>query len=384
MSAPHGRGTQAVRAGSGGAGAGEPVVAPVTRAVIHRFASADEFAEVMADAGRGYLYGRIRDPNTDELAGAVAALESAEAAHCYASGMAAIMAAVELAAGRDGVVVASDRLYGQTAALLAARGSSRFVDVSDPAAVTTALAGAAALYVETISNPQVAVSDIEPLAAAAHAAGALLVVDNTVATPLGCRPLELGADLVAHSATKYLNGHSDALAGVLAGSRSLIAHAADRALTTGATLAPDTAWLVRRGMRTLHLRFERCSANAMAIAEALAVHPHITRVHYPGLPGHPSHAVARRILQGYGGLLSFDVAGGRAAADGVIDRVQLCLRASSLGGVETAISHPASTSHRQLSDRELRIAGFDQSTLRLAVGCEDVDDLLADLAAALP
>jgi len=383
MSPPLGRGTRAVRAGAAGRGAGEPVVEPVTRAVIHRFDSAGEFAEVMADAGRGYLYGRIRDPNTDELAGAVAALESAEAAHCYASGMAAISAAVELTAGPDAVVVASDRLYGQTAALLAARGSTRFVDVADPAAVRAALAGAAALYVETISNPQVAVADIGALAVEAHAAGALLVVDNTVATPIGCRPLELGADLVLHSATKYLNGHSDALAGVLAGSQALIAEAADRALMTGATLAPDAAWLVRRGMRTLHLRWRRCSENASAIAEALAAHPRVTRVHYPGLPAHPSHAVAARILDGYGGLLSFDVEGGRAAADRVVDRVQLCLRASSLGGVETAISHPASTSHRQLSERDLAAAGFDQSTLRLAVGCEDVDDLLADLAAAL-
>jgi cystathionine beta-lyase/cystathionine gamma-synthase len=382
VSTGQGRGTLTVRAGAKAGGAGEPVVEPVTRAVIHRFGSAGEFAEVMADAGRGYLYGRIRDPNTDELAAAVAALEGAEAAHCYASGMAAISAAVELAGG-DGVVVASDRLYGQTAALIAARGSSRFVDVADRAAVAAALAGAAALYVETISNPQVAVADIEPLAAAAHAAGALLVVDNTVATPLGCRPLELGADLVLHSATKYLNGHSDALAGVLAGSGPLIARAAERALTTGATLAPDAAWLVRRGMRTLHLRWQRCCASAGVIAEALAAHPRVTRVHYPGLAAHPSHAIARRILDGHGGLLSFDVEGGRTAADRVIDRVHLCLRASSLGGVETAISHPASTSHRQLSDRELAAAGFDHSTLRLAVGCEDVDDLLADLESAL-
>jgi cystathionine beta-lyase/cystathionine gamma-synthase len=196
----------------------------------------------MADSGRGYLYSRIRNPNTDELAAVVAELEGAEAAHCFASGMAAISAGIDVLAGPGGRVVASRELYGQTYSLLRGRGDTVFVGVDDRAALAAAADGAALVVVETVSNPQLAVADIAEVAQVAHAAGARVLVDNTVATPLGCRPLDLGADLVAHSATKYLNGHSDALAGILAGSAELIVEVARRALDTGATMAPDTAF----------------------------------------------------------------------------------------------------------------------------------------------
>ena len=217
----------------------------------------------------------------------------------------------------------------------------------------------------------------------AHAAGARVLVDNTVATPLGCRPLDLGADLVAHSATKYLNGHSDALAGILAGSAELIAEVARRALDTGATMAPDTAWLVRRGVRTLHLRLERSAQNAAAVAAFLAAHPRVATVRYPGLASDPQHRVASRVLRSYGGMVTFDVDGGRQAAEAAMDGCRLILRATSLGGVESTISHPASTSHRQLSPVELRIAGISAGSLRLSVGIEHQDDLIADLDRAL-
>jgi methionine-gamma-lyase len=379
----HAAATAAIHAGRLPALRGVPVIAPVHRSVIYEFVDAEEFGAVMEDAGKGYLYTRIRNPSTDELAAVVAELEGAEAGLCFASGMAALSAAVAELAPAGAGMVAATRIYGQTHHMASERPDGRLVDIADLDAVAAAVEGAALIVCETVSNPHLAVADIPAIAAIAHAAGAKLVVDNTIATPIGCRPLEHGADLVFHSATKYLNGHSDVLAGVAAGPRGLIERLAERSLELGATLAPDSAWLVRRGIRTLHLRLERASANAAAIAAFLDGHPRVRRVQYPGLQSHPSHDVARRILHGYGGLLTFEVDGGRAAGEAVMDRVALCLRATSLGGLETCISHPASTSHRQLSGDELREAGIAEGDLRLTVGCEDVADLIADLEQAL-
>jgi cystathionine beta-lyase/cystathionine gamma-synthase len=375
--------TAAARGGRPAQQPGVPAVTPVHRETIYEFDSAGQFAEVMADSGRGYLYSRIRNPNTDELAAVVAELEGAQAAHCFASGMAAISAGIDVLAGPGGRVVASRELYGQTYSLLRGRGDTAFVGVDDRAGLAAAARGAALVVVETVSNPQLAVADIAEVAALAHAAGARLLVDNTVATPLGCRPLDLGADLVAHSATKYLNGHSDALAGVLAGSAELIGEVARRALDSGATMSPDTAWLVRRGLRTLHLRLERSAQNAAAVAAFLAAHPRVATVRYPGLPDDPQHATATRVLQSYGGMVTFDVHGGQRAAEAAMDGCRLILRATSLGGVESTISHPASTSHRQLSPVELRVAGISPGSLRLSVGIEHQDDLITDLDHAL-
>lgn len=378
-----GQATGAVHGGRSPWPAGAPVVTPVHRETIYEFTTAAEFAEVMADAGRGYLYSRIRNPNTDELAGVVAELEGADAAHCFASGMAAVSACVDLLAPHGVRVVATRQLYGQSYSLLRSRGDTAFVDVRDHDSIAAALDGAGLLYVETVANPHLAVADIPALAAAAHAAGARMVVDNTIATPLGCRPLELGADLVLHSATKFMNGHSDVLAGVVAGPAELVSGIARRALDTGATLGPDAAWLVRRGLKTMHLRIERSSANAAVLAGVLAGHPRVSAVRYPGLDGDPFHEVATRVLALPGGLVAFEAAGGRSDADRIMDRCRLILRATSLGGVETTISHPASTSHRQLSADELRSAGLSEGFLRLSVGIEDVADVAADLLTAL-
>jgi methionine-gamma-lyase len=362
----------------------DPVVPPVHRSVIYEFPSAERFAAVMADERLGYLYSRLRNPSTDELAAAVAELEGAESAHCYASGIAAVSDAVALLAPPGTRVVAAPQLYGQTYSLLRARGDTVFADVADLGAVERALPGAALLVCETLANPHLAVADLPELALLAHAAGARLLVDNTVATPLGCRPLEHGADLVVHSATKFLNGHSDVLAGVAAGPHALVEQLVRRSWDTGATLAPDSAWLVRRGLKTLHLRLERATQNAAEIARFLERHPAVAGVRYPGLASHPQHALARRLLDCFGAMLAFEVRGGRAAGERVMDRVQVCLRATSLGGVDTVLSHPASTSHRQLSADELRAAGITEGFLRLSVGCEDVRDLLADVEQALP
>jgi methionine-gamma-lyase len=375
--------TAAIHAGRLPALPGVPVIPQVHRSVIYEFVDAGEFADVMDDASRGYLYTRIRNPTTDELGAVVAELEGAEAGLCFASGMGALSAAVAELAPPGAGMVAATQIYGQTHHMAATRPDGRLVDIGDTDALRRAAQGAAVVVCETVSNPSLAVADIPAVAEVAHAAGAALVVDNTIATPIGCRPLEHGADLVFHSATKYLNGHSDVLAGVAAGSAELIGRLAERSLELGATLAPDSAWLVRRGIRTLHLRVERASENAMAIAAYLEGHPRVRRVAYPGLASHPSHAVASRILDRFGGLMSFEVEGGRPGGEAVMDRVQLCLRATSLGGVETCISHPASTSHRQLSAEELAQAGIAEGDLRLTVGCEQVDDLIADLDQAL-
>ncbi len=375
--------TAAIHAGRLPALRGVPVIAPVHRSVIYEFVDAEEFGAVMEDSRKGYLYTRIRNPSTDELAATVAELEGAAAGLCFASGMAALSAAVAELAPPGAGMVAATRIYGQTHRMASARPDGRLVDIADLDAVRAAVADAALIVVETVSNPHLAVADVPAIAAIAHSAGARLVVDNTIATPINCRPLEHGADLVLHSATKYLNGHSDVLAGVAVGPQELIGRLAERSLELGAALAPDSAWLVRRGVRTLHLRVERASANAAAIAGFLERHPGVRRVQYPGLESHPSHEVARRILDGYGGLLTFEVDGGRPGGEAVMDRVRLCVRATSLGGVETCISHPASTSHRQLTAEQLAEAGIGAGDLRLTVGCEDVDDLIADLEQAL-
>ncbi|HEY2868017.1 MAG TPA: aminotransferase class I/II-fold pyridoxal phosphate-dependent enzyme [Gaiellales bacterium] len=375
--------TAAIHAGRLPALAGVPVIAPVHRSVIYEFVDADEFGKVMGDASQGYLYTRIRNPSTDELSAVVAELEGAEAGLCFASGMGALSAAVAELAPPGAGMVAATQIYGQTHHMAATRPDGRLVDIGDMDALRRAAEGAALVVCETVSNPSLAVADIPAVAEVAHAAGARLVVDNTIATPIGCRPLDHGADLVFHSATKYLNGHSDVLAGVAAGPAELIGRLAERSLELGATLAPDSAWLVRRGIRTLHLRVERAAQNAMAIARFLEGHPRVRRVLYPGLPSHPSHDVAGRILRSFGGLMSFEVEGGRPGGEAVMDRVELCMRATSLGGLETCISHPASTSHRQLSAEELADAGIAEGDLRLTVGCEHVDDLVADLEQAL-
>jgi cystathionine beta-lyase/cystathionine gamma-synthase len=376
-------GTAAVQAGRPPDLPGVPVSTPVHRSVIYEFESAAQFGDIMADERLGYLYTRIRNPSTDELAAVVAELESAEAAHCFASGMAALSAGVDMLAPPGAGLVVANQIYGQTFKMARARPDGRLVDVADLDAMRRAADGAALIVVETLSNPNLAVADLPAVAEIAHSAGARLMVDNTVATPLNCRPLEWGADLVVHSATKYLNGHSDVLAGIAAGPADLIEELHVRSLELGATLSPDSAWLVRRGIRTLHLRVERAGENAMRIAQFLEGHRRVRRVVYPGLESHPGHAVARRILDGFGAMLAFEVDGGRPGGEAVMDRVEVCLRATSLGGVETCISHPASTSHRQLSPRDLEAAGIAAGDLRLAVGIEDVGDLIADLDQAL-
>jgi methionine-gamma-lyase len=236
-------------------------------------------------------------------------------------------------------------------------------------------------YVETMANPGMPLADLAALAATKG--DGLLVVDNTFASPALCRPLEHGADLVCESATKYLNGHHDVTAGVVAGSAELVARARAHLIDNGSVLDPFAAFLVRRGLKTLALRMERHSANGLAVARFLESHDRVERVFYAGLESYPQYELALRQLDDSGGMLAFEVAGGRAAGERLLDALELCRRATSLGGVDTVVSHPASTSHRQFTPEQLSASGVSEGLLRMSVGCEDADDLVADLGRAL-
>jgi methionine-gamma-lyase len=367
-----------------------PNAVPIYQAATFSTADAEELAAVVNDVVRGYTYSRLDNPTTAALGSAIAELEGAEAGFTLASGMAAIHGALA------SLVRAGDRVlfplacYGSTRTLLlhhfAALGVRvDAVDMTDLDAVERALAEAPTrvLYAETIANPTIVVSDIVALAAAAHRHGATVVVDNTFASPYVCRPIELGADLVVESATKYLAGHSDVIAGVVAGSTERVEAVRAGQVETGGTLAPFSAFLVLRGLPTLALRMERHAATAAALARWFERQPGVLRVTYPSLASHPQHAVATRLLANGGGMLAVELAGGRVAGEAVIDALTIPERTASLGSVFTIVAHPPSTTHRQLSEAELEATGIGPGLLRVSVGLEDQEDLEVDFAAAL-
>jgi methionine-gamma-lyase len=367
-----------------------PSAVPIYQAAAFSTADAAELGDLLAGVTPGYTYSRIDNPTTSALGAAVAELEGAEAGLAFATGMAAIHAAIVSTVRAGQTIVATRAIYGTTRDLLlkvlAGLGIvTEFVEPTDLAAVETALAGTAApvLYVETMSNPTLVVSDIAALAEVAHRHGALLLVDNTFASPYACRPIERGADLVVHSATKYLSGHSDVVAGIVVGSRERIAAVHPILVDAGGALAPLAAFLVLRGLSTLALRMERHSETALELAAWLTGQDGVERVHYPGLPDDPSHAVAERQLDVFGGMLAFELSGGREAARAFLDAMVIAERTASLGSVRTITTAPASTSHRQLDAAALRAAGIAPGLLRCSVGLEDVEDLRADFELAL-
>jgi cystathionine beta-lyase/cystathionine gamma-synthase len=348
----------------------------------------------------GYVYGRFGTPNHTILEDTLAALEGGEAGLVVASGMAALSAFLlgGLRAGEH--LVAGLDLYGTTLALLreqAARWGIRvsFADAAEPASVEAALTDATrAIFVEAISNPLMRLADLAGLAAIARRRGIALLVDSTFASPALLRPLEHGATAVHHSATKYLSGHGDVTAGILVGSRPLVDAARTQAVRIGLNLGPFDAWLTLRGVRTLALRMERHSANALELARFLRKRSEVARVYYPGLPDHPQHALARTLLpDGFGGMLSFDLVGGAPAVDrlfgglaggpGAAGREALIAFAPSFGDVTTTWTYPARTSHRPLSHDERSKLGIGPGLVRLSVGIEDVEDLKGALDLAL-
>jgi len=366
-----------------------PLAPSISTAAVHVYDDLDDYDAVARGERPGHYYGRNSNENREMLERAVAELEGADAGLTAASGMAALYLAILALAPKPTTIVATRELYGGTMNLLRqdlepAGYEAHFVDMGDLDAVRRALDGAGLVLIETITNPLCGVADIEAIARMARDRGVRVLVDNTFATPILCRPLELGADLVMHSATKYIGGHSDLLAGVVVGGSELIAAARARSVRTGATLGPFDAWLALRGLRTLEVRMARHSENALTLARALSATHGVSKVHHPLLEGSPWAAVARRILpQGAGGMMAFDLEGGRAAVQRMISRFQMAAFAASLGGVETTISYPEITSHRSLSPEERAALGVTPGTVRVSVGIEAADDIVADFAQAI-
>jgi methionine-gamma-lyase len=367
-----------------------PNAVPIYQSATFSSADAEELGLVATDTLPGYAYSRLDNPTTTALGAAIAELEGAAAGYTLASGMAAIHAALASLVRAGDRVVFPLACYGSTRSLLLRRFAPLgvrvdAVDMTDLAAVEAALAETptAVVYAETVANPTIVVSDLASLAELAHRHGARLVVDNTFASPYLCRPLELGADLVVESATKYLSGHSDVLGGTVAGARDLVEAVRQVQIDTGATLAPMSAFLVLRGIATLAVRMERHTATATALATWLERKPGVLRVLYPALPSHPQHDVAAHQLAAGGGMLAVDLAGGRAAGEAFIDALTVPERTASLGSIHTIVAHPPSTTHRQLSETELVATGITPGLLRISVGLEDLADLEADFDRAL-
>ncbi|MFF2076585.1 trans-sulfuration enzyme family protein [Kitasatospora sp. NPDC058162] len=374
-----------------GLGGGRPMGVPLHQSHLYAFETSDALSASFTGPDGAFVYNRYGNPTVRSLEDAVADLEGGTGALATASGMGAI-STVLLALLRSGDhLIAQRSLYGGTFALLADLAERWGVEVThvsgaDPDEVAAALRPTTRLlHLETVSNPTTWVTDLPGLIAVAKRAGVLSVVDNTFATPLLCRPIEHGADVVVHSATKYLGGHSDVLAGIAvfadAGLHRKVWHYGTE---LGASADPFAAWLTLRGLQTLALRVRRHCDTALDLATRLSAHPAVAAVHYPGLPDHPDHELARRLLpDGHGGVLAFDLAGGREAARAFTESVRLAALAPSLGGVHTLVVHPASTSHRQLSDEELAAVGIGAGTVRVSVGIEHPEDLWADVEQAL-
>jgi cystathionine beta-lyase/cystathionine gamma-synthase len=373
------RATRAVHAGSGPRDADAPVVNPIVP-------SATFFtAPVPAGEVRYTRYGT--NPGHEALARRLAALEGAESALVLASGNAACTLSLLACAGSGEHVVAARALYGGSLRILEREFPRLGIETTfverDGDWAAAVRPNTRAFFVEIPVNPTLRVTDPRPLARTAHAHGAVLIVDATFATPINFRPLEHGADLVMHSATKYLGGHSDVTAGVVAGRADLVSEVREKLISFGPVLDPHAVWLLERGIKTLDVRIARQNANALALARALERQPAVARVLHPGLESHPDHALAAELLDGSGGMLSFEVHGGDEAALRVLGRLRLACVAPSLGGVETLVSMPCYTSHVSLPREERHRLGVGDGFIRVSVGIEDVDDLIADFEEAL-
>lgn len=362
---------------------------PLVHSVSFGFADVDEWLEVARHHRPGHIYGRNTNPTVAVFEDKVRQLERAEAATSFATGMAAISNTLfALLAPGDRVVSIKDT-YGGTNQLFLNflprwNVDVTLVETTDHDAIEAATrAGCALLYLETPTNPTLKVLDLSRLAAAAKRVGATVVVDNTFATPMNTNPLAFGADLVVHSATKFLGGHADALGGVVCGSRELVERVYHYREITGATLDPTAAYLLLRGMKTLHLRVRQQNESALKIARFLEGHPFVRNVYYPGLESNEGHRIAARQMRGFGGVLSFTLEGDFETVKGFLPRLHLAHLAANLGTVETVAGPPATTSHVECTPAERAAMGIPEALIRYSVGIEDPDDLIRDLAQAL-
>lgn len=361
---------------------------PLTGAVNVPIYLSSTYSQEEIGKHKGYEYSRVSNPTRDALETSLASLEGGTSAHVFASGMAAIMAMITMFRTGDHVIC-GENVYGGTPRLfneIVTRYGIEFtyVDTSDPENVRRAIRPTTKLvYIETPTNPLMTLTDIRAVADVCHERGVELAVDNTFMSPYFQRPIEHGADIVMHSTTKFLNGHSDGLGGVLVGTKP--EHKEDFAFVqkcTGGILSPFECWMVLRGVKTLAVRMKQHDASGREIAKFLSGHKKVSRVFYPGLPSHPQHELAKRQMSGFGALISFET-GSLKNANAMLKRVKICTLGESLGGVETLISHPATMTHAAIGEEGRARLGITDGMVRTSVGIEDVDDLLTDLDQAL-
>ncbi len=381
--------TVCIHAGEPGEGAG-PVVTPIYATSTFRFRNAQHGADLFAGREQGYIYTRMLNPTVKGLEDCVAAMEGGSHGLATGSGMAATHTALAALCSAGDHVVCSEAVYGPTNTLLTGLMSrfgleSSIIDTSDTAKVKAALRpNTKVVFVETPGNPTLVISDLPAIAEITHAHGALLVVDNTFMSPILQQPLALGADLVIHSLTKFLNGHADLVGGMIVVKDEERYQQVRKALNhLGGVLPPFEAFLVRRGIKTLALRMQRHSENAQRVAEYLEQHAKVEWVRFPGLPSHPQFELAQRQMKGPGGMISFGLKGGIEAGRTLMDTTHLCGLAVSLGGVETLIQHPASMTHAGMDRATREQAGITDGLVRLSIGIEEVADIIADLEQGL-
>ena len=381
--------TAAVWAGEEGLFADGAICPPVYNSVTFGYEDMGEWFDVALGRRSGHIYSRNTNPTVQPLEEKIRALDGGEAATSFSTGMAAISNTLfALLAPGDRVVAIKDTYGGSNKIFIEFLPRMKvdvcLCDTTDFDAIEREIrAGCKVLYLESPTNPTLKIVDIQRLAAAAHAQGAVVVVDNTFATPINQHPLALGADLVVYSATKYLNGHSDVMGGLAVGRKDLIDAVFHYREITGATLHPHSAYMILRGMKTLALRIARHNQNGLAVARHLAAHDKVEQVFYPGLETHPNHDIARRQMRGFGGMLSFSLHGGFDAVVTVLENLRFAHKAASLGSVGTLVGPPRTTSHVELSAAERAAAGIPESLIRYSAGIEEAADLIADLDQAL-
>ncbi len=386
---PYADATRCIHSGEDRHGQAAPLTTPIVQASVFTIPGVEGLRRYAAGDSGMYLYSRYGNPTVTAVEEKIAALEGAEAAVATSSGMAAELIAVLAACQAGDEIVSMLDVYGGTVKLfeqvLPRCGiKTRFIPYHDIAKAERYFSRKTRmLFLESPTNPTLRCVDLRALCELGRKRKTCVVVDNTFATPVLQKPLELGADIVLHSATKYLGGHSDLTAGVVAGPQKWMDLARTMMIYTGGVLDPGCAHLLLRGLKTLDVRVERACRNARQIAEALAKHPKVADVYYPGLSGSQSHEIARRQMKDFGMMVSFDLRGGGRAAERFIDSLKLWYLAASLGGVESTVSYPVLTSHNGLSDKQLKLLGVSPATVRLSVGIEDSGDLLADLKQAL-
>lgn len=380
--------TVAIHAGEEKFGVGEPVGTSIARTANFTFANTEEMKLWAEGKSSAYIYTRYGNPTLATAEKKIAALEGAQAAVVAASGSAAVSASLLAVLQAGDEVIASRQLYGGSYRLLRdvfPRFGIVVRHVESDLAGIERLVGprTKALYIETPTNPTLRLVDLKKASAFAQEWGLVSIIDNTFASPILQKPLSMGFNIVVHSASKYLAGHSDVIAGAAAGSAVLIDKVRHYIIQIGGSMDPEAAFLLIRGMKTLEIRIQRQCQNAMAVAKFLEKHPKVARVYYPGLPSHPDHKLAKRQMRGFGGMLAFDHKGGLAGARRFGDRIRVFLLAASLGGVESLAVLPIYTSHYNMSSAELKAAGVSPGTVRVSVGLEDREDLIEDLRQAL-